>query len=162
MKVIRFALKKMAEGFFITLGVLIFFGFLGAIAGQGALEQWVAAMEGDTYDSGDYFASDAFSPGITPLFVSQERLTVIEDTGLRVIGKVRNDSDVTWDHIAVELELFDASGALLDEFHDSLMPIISPGSEEHFKLEFFPEEEASMAYASYTVRVVSAYVASAY
>ncbi|SKA88334.1 hypothetical protein SAMN02745166_01402 [Prosthecobacter debontii] len=55
-------------------------------------------------------------------------------SGLEVLGLITNEGKHKWSSVVVEAEFFDASGAFLDEWTETLRSDIAPGAQEHFKV----------------------------
>lgn len=73
-----------------------------------------------------------------------------------VLGKIRNDSNISWKEIKLEVSFFDKTGKLIDTTQQEKYPFTAPANDEStFKLSFkreFPQE----SYNSFKLRVISA------
>ncbi len=73
-----------------------------------------------------------------------------------VLGKMTNNSDVSWDRIHIEVQFFDSDGGLIDTGQEMTYRFMIPAnSTVPFKVSMkreFPEEQ----YASFNVRILFA------
>jgi hypothetical protein len=73
-------------------------------------------------------------------FVSEIQVSLLETKatkdGLNVLGRLNNVGSHTWDSVTVEAEMYDKDGKFLDETSGYISALLSPGSEEHFRLTF--------------------------
>jgi len=53
---------------------------------------------------------------------------------LDILGKIKNEGVDAWNSIQIEVELFDSSGAFVDECSEYMNGSLSPGGLEHFKV----------------------------
>ena len=82
-----------------------------------------------------------------------ETKMTFDDGSVVILGKIQNDSPVTWEDIQVEVTYYDVSGNLIDIHSDELRYVTTPAGETVvFKISGIPKEK----YASFKVRIVTA------
>ena len=87
------------------------------------------------------------------LVVSSEMLFGEDEGGriVSVVGTVRNNTQVAWEDVQVEVQFFDGVGRLIDAgLDDSLGGAVLPGSENAFKVVVVPNIPSDR-YASHKV-----------
>jgi hypothetical protein len=68
-----------------------------------------------------------------------------------IVGRIRNDSPVTWDNPYFEVQCFDRDGKLVDTYsHYDAGMVLVPRTDQAFRLSFQPSQ-APEKYADYKV-----------
>jgi hypothetical protein len=91
---------------------------------------------------------------VTEIEVSLIETKVAKDR-LHVLGRLKNNGGHTWDRVTVEAEIYDKDGKFLDETSDYFSVMLSPGSEEHFRLSFASPDENALDESSKVVLKVT-------
>jgi hypothetical protein len=74
---------------------------------------------------------------------------------LDVLERLKNVGSHTWDRITVEAEVYDKDGRFMDEASNYISAILSPGSEEHFRLTLENPSESMLDESSKVVLKVT-------
>lgn len=72
-----------------------------------------------------------------------------------ILGKIRNESNISWKDIKLEARFFDKEGKMIDTTQDQKYITVPSNGESAFKLSFkreFPQEN----YDSFKIRIISA------
>ena len=75
--------------------------------------------------------------------------------GLNVLGRLNNVGSHTWDSVTIEAEMYDKDGKFLDETSGYISVLLSPDSEEHFRLTFANPDERILDESSKVVLKVA-------
>ena len=146
-------LKKVIAGFAIGIG----FSVALVVVATLSMNYMIGKMYEDTMSATEKFMYRDYKEEDNKLVILDE-VSQKEKDGLTITGSVKNNDEIAWSSINIEVELFDKNGKFVHECSEYIAQKVEPGKSENFKVKckgckknIIPE------YETYKVRIVSAH-----